>query len=89
MSNLRRFLLQPLLSVSTGQVAEAVLTATGLLGMVVGMTILPTLELTLTGFYGGLLGLVSFAVLCYCAGQLAILREMMERHAASGPISRQ
>lgn len=64
---------------SSSQLAEFILTTVGILTLVVGLFVLPTLELNETGFYLGLLALVAFMVLSFCAGQLVVIRERISR----------
>ena len=73
MASVRTFLSKSVCSSS--QLAEFTLTTLGILSLVVGLFILPTLELNETGFYIGLLSLVTFMVLCFCAGQLVVIRD--------------
>ena len=65
---------------SSSQLAEFILTTVGILSLVVGLFVLPTLELNETGFYIGLLALVAFMVLSFCAGQLVVIRDRISRH---------
>ncbi len=77
MKSVRKFLAMPLCS--AGQLAEFALTTVGIVTLVIGLFVLPTLELNETGFYVGLLALVAFMFLCFCAGQLAVIRERITR----------
>ena len=73
MKSVRKLLAMPLCS--AGQLVEFTLTTVGIVSLVVGLFVLPTLELNETGFYVSLLVLVAFMILCFCAGQLAVIRE--------------
>lgn len=64
---------------SRGQLAEFTLTSMGILSLVVGLFVLPKLELNEAGFYLGLLALVAFMFLSFCAGQLVVIRERLSR----------
>ena len=77
MTSTRNFLTKQLCS--HGQLAEFTLTTVGILGLVVGLFVLPTLDLNETGFYLGLLTLVAFMLLSICAGQLVVIREQISR----------
>ncbi len=78
MNSARKFLSKQLCS--HGQLAEFTLTTVGILSLIVGLFVLPTLDLNETGFYLGLLALVAFMFLCFCAGQLVVIREQISRH---------
>ena len=67
--------------VSGTHLAEFTLTAMGIVGLIVGLFVMPSLELSEAGFYLGLVGLVVFMVLCFCAGQLVVIRERLESTA--------
>ena len=73
MQAIRRVLSLPVLS--AGQLAELTFSSLGIAGVIVGLLVMPSLRLTEAGFYVGLLGIVGFMVLCFCAGQLAAIRE--------------
>lgn len=75
MNAMRSFLLKPRLT--AGQVAEFALTTVGIAALIVGLFVMPSLGLTLAQSYAGLLGLGGFMVLCFCAGQVAIIREAL------------
>lgn len=75
MQILRKLIALPIVSV--GQLAEWVLTTLGIIGLLVGLLVMPSLGLTMAGFYVGLLALVGFMVLCFGAGQLAVIRESL------------
>ncbi len=62
---------------SAAQLAEWVLVTLGILGLLVGLLIMPSLGLTPGESYAGLLALVGFMVVCFGAGQLAVLRERL------------
>lgn len=62
-----------------GQLAEFTLTTVGILTLVVGLLVMPAFELTEAGFYIGLLALVAFMVLSFCAGQLVVIRDRISR----------
>lgn len=60
-----------------GQLAEFTLTTVGIVSLIAGLFVLPTLELNETGFYVGLIALVALMLLSFCAGQLAVIRERL------------
>lgn len=68
---------------STSQFAECTLTAMGIIALLVGLLVMPSLEMTVTGFYLGLLALVAFMVLCFCAGQLIVIRQRLDEQSST------
>jgi F0F1-type ATP synthase assembly protein I len=78
MQSFRKILTRVVLS--EGQLAELILTSLGIISLVVGLIVMPSLGLTLAEFYAGLLALVAFMVLCFCAGQLVVIREALKSH---------
>jgi hypothetical protein len=88
MQAIRKFLVKP--RISAGQLAEVALTTLGMVGLLIGLAVMPSLGLSLAQFYASLMGLVGFMVLCFCAGQLAIIRESLSsrnhiRHPVEQP----
>lgn len=63
--------------VSGVQLAELTLSLLGIIGLVVGLLVMPSLELQETGFYVGLLALVALMLLSFCAGQLIVIRDRL------------
>ena len=91
MQAIRKFFVLPVLS--AGQLAELILTFLGIVGFMVGLIVMPSIGLTIAEFYAGLLGLVGFMVLCFSAGQLAVIREGLlsreaDRRAVDHPAKR-
>ena len=75
MQAVRSFLVKP--RISAGHLAEFVLTTLGIVGLLVGLVVMPSLGLTLPQSYASLLGLVGFIVLCFIAGQVAVIRQSL------------
>jgi hypothetical protein len=70
---------------SGAQLASFTLTLLGIVSLIVGIFVMPKLGLSEPQFYVGLLGLVAFMVLCFGAGQLAVIQNRLavQNHPAS------
>lgn len=71
------------MSIGTGaQLAAITLTMLGIVSVIIGISIMPTLRLSEPQFYLGLLGLMVFMVVCFSAGQVAIIRDRLTRRCS-------
>lgn len=66
-------------TLTVAEITSSVLHGIGPVALVVGILVLPSLQLTEVGFYFALLALVGFMLLAYIAGQVTIIADELKR----------
>lgn len=84
MTSLRAFLFHAIAPrLTAAEIASYVFSATGILGLVIGIIIMPSLGLSEAGFYLALLALIAFMCIAYSAGQLTLIADELKRTRAT------
>ena len=72
--------------ITAAEVAACVLSGAGVLTLLLGIVIMPSLQLTESGFYLALLALVGFLFVAHAAGQLTVIADELRRTRKQGSI---
>ena len=84
MQIIKSILFRPIAAQLSGaEIAAHVLSGSGILTLLLGIMIMPSLQLSLPGFYFALLSLVGFLILAHAAGQLTIIADELRRKRRS------
>jgi len=69
---------------TAAELAAGVFSGAGILALLLGIVIMPSLQLTEGGFYLVLLSLVGFLFLAHAAGQLTVIADELRRSRKQG-----